>query len=250
MKKKAARSRKSFDSYAFVVAGGSNGLGRATALEAALKGYPVALIGRNLRDLQDAKDEILTTTEFKVEVSIHQCDLTKSARVEAAFKKIKRIHGGARVLVNSAATWIAADSVEETSSDDIRKSLELNFFSAYNATRAFLKYPGREPAIINIGATASLQGWPSSLAFSIGKGALRTYSQALARELDPIGIHVAHIIVDGLIDNKRTRKLNKGKSDNEFISMKSLANEIIRIAQQERSCWTFELDVRPYNENW
>lgn len=250
MKKKENRSKRSFDSYAFVVAGGSSGLGRTTALEAALKGYPVALIGRKVGDLEDAKAEILSATEFKVEVSIHQCDLTDAAAVNTTFQKIARIHGGVRVLINNAATWIAAESVEKTTSDDIRKSLELNFFSAFNATSAALKRRSPDLAIINMGATASLQGWPEVLPFCIGKGALRTYSQALARELGPTGVHVAHIVIDGVLNNKRTRKLNKGKASNEFISMKSLANEIIRIAQQEKNCWTFELDVRPYNENW
>lgn len=237
--------------HAFVVAGGSKGLGRATALEAALLGFPIALIGRNRGDLENAKSDIIAATEFKVEVSIHQCDLSDSIKVDRTFQEIVRIHGGIQVLINNAATWIATDSIETTDADTIRESLELNFFTAFNATRAALKRRrNAELAIINIGATASLQGWPEVLPFCIGKGALRSYSQALAREFGPKGVHVAHLVIDGLVDNQRTRKLSKGTPKNKFMNMTALASEIIHVAQQDKTCWTFEWDVRPYNENW
>jgi short-subunit dehydrogenase len=251
MKKKSIPINKATKPSAFVIAGGSRGLGRETAIQAALLGYPVAIIGRTLSDLEDAKSEILAASEFKVEASTHQCDLTDAKKADLAFKEINRIHGGIRVLMNNAATWIASDSIETTDADSIRKSLDLNFFTAFHASKSALKLRGdSELSVINIGATASLQGWPEVLPFCIGKSALRSFSQALAREYGPKGVHVAHLVIDGLIDNQRTRKLSKGTPKNKYMSMKALAAEIIHVAQQDKSCWTFEWDARPYNENW
>ena len=234
----------------FVVTGGSRGLGQAIALEAASSGFPVALIARSKNDLEKAKSKIQTQTKSSVAVSIHVVDLTKQTDVEKVFSEIVQTHGKVRVLVNNAATWVAKPLAQVTKAD-IQTSLDLNFFSAFHATQALLdKRIKSELAVINIGATASLQGWPEVLPFCLGKGALRTYSQALARELGPKGVHVAHLVIDGVLDNKRTRGLNPKTRDDQFINMQSVAKGVLQVALQERSSWTFEWDVRPYCENF
>jgi NAD(P)-dependent dehydrogenase (short-subunit alcohol dehydrogenase family) len=101
-----------------------------------------------------------------------------------------------------------------------------------------------------MGATSSLQGWDHVFAFCAGKGALRMFSQSLARELQPSGVHVAHIIIDGLIANTRTLHINPKLARNRFMSMDSIATSVIHLVGQEKSCWTFEMDLRPHNENW
>jgi hypothetical protein len=72
----------------------------------------------------------------------------------------------------------------------------------------------------------------------------------LAKEAGPNGIHVAHLVIDGLIDNPRTRKLNPNVPADHFINPVSIAKSILAIVAQEKSCWTFEWEVRPYNEKW
>jgi hypothetical protein len=66
----------------------------------------------------------------------------------------------------------------------------------------------------------------------------------------PENIHVAHLVIDGLIGNQRTKALNPNAAETQFIDMRCLANNILQVIEQERSCWTFEWDVRPFDESW
>ncbi len=237
---------------AFVVTGASQGLGATLAFEAFKAGFPVALIGRDKAKLEKVKAEISSQAKENLKVSIHSGDLSDESQCHEIFNAIKSNHGGVCALVNNAGTWTGGKTVMELSRDDVQKSFDLNFFSAFNATKEVLEMrkPNSELCIINIGATSSLQGWDNVAAFSLAKGALRSFSQSLAREMGPEGVHVAHLIIDGLIDNPRTRALNPSSEPNKFINMTSIAKSILNIAGQDRSCWTFEWDVRLYNENW
>lgn len=238
---------------AFVIAGGSRGLGRALAKEAYTLGYPVALLARGQEDLDKARKEILADGA-KQTFSVHAVDLSDPAATEKAFSEIAKIHGNVGVLVNCMATWIPRKKAADLQYEDFQKSLQLNFFSAFNSTREVLQLREKSKsaplAIINAGATASLRGGVQTSPFSVAKTALRSYSQSLAKELGPDGVHIAHVVIDGLIDNERTKGLNPDASPENFINSVSLAKSIIQVAEQDKSCWTFEWDVRPYNEKW
>lgn len=239
----------------FVITGASRGLGREVAKQAFERGFSVALIARTEGDLKKAEAEITNTSAKRDQmVSTHKCDLAKTDQVQKVFQDISKIHKNIRGLVNNAGTWTGGKRLEQLTREDIQASLDLNFFSAFNAAKAVLdlhkKGKGKDLSIVNIGATSSLQGWEDVSAFCLAKGALRSFSQSLAREMGPSGIHVAHLIIDGLIDNDRTKKLNSKLKSDKFINMKSIADSILHVALQERSCWTFEWDVRPFNESW
>lgn len=239
---------------AFVITGGGGGLGRELAKEAAAAGYPIALIGRDTTTLKKAKDEILLESKKDVKVSIHVADLVDPVKTMLAFDEIKTIHGGVEVLVNNAATWFTRQSIELLTAELIRSSFELNFITAFNATKEALRLQSELKSstltIINIGATASTRGGNQTAPFCIAKGALRSFSQSLAREVGPKGVHVAHLIIDGIIDNVRTQALNPAAKREEYIDPKMIAKTVLHVAGQDKSCWTFEWDVRPYNEKW
>jgi short-subunit dehydrogenase len=237
---------------AFVITGGSKGLGKEIARVASQKGYPIALVARDNNALEKAKAEIETVG--KERVSSHAADLGDATTAKRAFEEIVRIHGGIQTLVNNAGTWRPRKSSGELTVDDVMASFQLNFLTAFNAVQETLslrkKNPGIPLAIINIGATASLRGGIQTAPFSIAKSALRIFSQSLAKELGPQGIHVAHLIIDGMIDNERTRGLNVGTEGDRFMNPTAIANSILQISEQERSAWTFEWDMRPFNEKW
>ena len=237
----------------FVIAGGSRGLGRTLAKEAYSLGYPIALLARGQEDLDKAKKEIPAGSE-KQKFSVHSVDLSDPSATKKAFSEIAQLHGSVGVLVNCMATWIPRRKAVDLQHEDFQKSLQLNFFSAFNATREVLQLREKNKtgslAIINMGATASIRGGIQTSPFSVAKAALRSYSQSLAKELGPDGVHVAHLVIDGLIDNERTKGLNPNAPPENFINSVSLAKSIIHVAEQDKSCWTFEWDVRPYNEKW
>ena len=104
------------------------------------------------------------------------------------------------------------------------------------------------------GASASVRGSSGFAAFSGGKHALRALAQSMARELSPQGIHVAHVIIDGLIDNRNTEKLlpdlYASKGEDGIIQPDDLAEIYWQLHNQPRSAWTFEQDARPFSESW
>ena len=108
--------------------------------------------------------------------------------------------------------------------------------------------------IIFTGATASLRGSANFAGFSGGKMALRGLAQSMARELGPMGIHVAHIIIDGAIDTEFIRTLFPEryalKDQGGILNPDHIADAYWMLHQQPRDAWTHELDLRPYMEKF
>jgi NAD(P)-dependent dehydrogenase (short-subunit alcohol dehydrogenase family) len=104
------------------------------------------------------------------------------------------------------------------------------------------------------GATGSLRGMPGFAHFAASKAGLRMISQSMAREFGPLGIHVAHVIVDGAIDGERVRSLFPGAFDelgeNGMLNTKAVAETYWQLHLQHPSAWTQELDVRPFKERF
>ena len=108
--------------------------------------------------------------------------------------------------------------------------------------------------IIFTGASASLRGASGFAAFAGGKHALRALAQSMARELGPEGIHVAHVIVDGLIENPSTAELfpemYNARLPDGIIRPDDAAEAYWTLHAQPRTAWTFEMDLRPFKERW
>ena len=108
--------------------------------------------------------------------------------------------------------------------------------------------------IIFTGASASLRGNSGFAAFSGGKHALRALAQSMAKELGPKGVHVAHVIIDGLINNPATRELFperfEQRGEDGILQPNEIAETYWQLHNQPRSAWTFELDLRPFKEQW
>lgn len=99
------------------------------------------------------------------------------------------------------------------------------------------------------GATASLRGGARFSAFASAKFALRGLSQSLAREFQPAGIHVSHVILDGIIDTPRSRGLH-ALDPVKMIRPVDIAESYWQLAHQPKSAWTHELDLRPATEGF
>jgi NAD(P)-dependent dehydrogenase (short-subunit alcohol dehydrogenase family) len=102
------------------------------------------------------------------------------------------------------------------------------------------------PTLIFTGATASVKGSANFASFAAAKHALRAMAQSLAREFMPKGVHIAHAIIDGVIDIPRTKQWDVlGKLDPEAI-----ADSYWALHAQPKTAWTWEIDVRPWVEKW
>ena len=107
-------------------------------------------------------------------------------------------------------------------------------------------------SIVVVGATSSLRGGADFTPFASAKASQRSLAQSMARGLGPRGIHVSYVIIDGLIDIPRIRKMDwaKNKPDDAFLIPDEIADAIWFLSKQPKSAWTFELDLRPYRESW
>jgi NAD(P)-dependent dehydrogenase (short-subunit alcohol dehydrogenase family) len=106
----------------------------------------------------------------------------------------------------------------------------------------------RAGAIIFTGATSSVRGRGGAVAFSSAKFAVRGMAQSLAVELWPRGIHVAHVIIDGVIDTPKVRKAYKLSDKEPLLKPVAIADSYWNLIQQERSAWSLEIDLRPNKE--
>jgi len=104
------------------------------------------------------------------------------------------------------------------------------------------------------GASASLRGKPGYAHFAAAKAGLRMLSQSMAREYGPLGLHVAHVVIDGGIDGDRLRRARPGvveeRGEDGLLGLDAIAETYWQIHRQPRSAWTQEVDLRPYREGF
>jgi len=105
-----------------------------------------------------------------------------------------------------------------------------------------------EGAILFTGATSSVRG--AALAFSSAKFAVRGLAQALARELWPKGIHVAHVVIDGIIGEPQGRNTSLAAAREPLLDPDAIADTYWKLVTQDKSAWSLEVDVRPYREKF
>jgi short-subunit dehydrogenase len=105
-------------------------------------------------------------------------------------------------------------------------------------------------SIIVTGNTSALRGRANFAGFAPTKAAQRVLAEAMARDLSPKGVHVAYIIIDAVIDVPWARERFKNKPNEFFIEPTAIADEAWHVANQPRSAWSFNVEVRPFGETW
>ena len=227
-----------------VVAGVGPGNGAAFARRFASEGYAVALLARST----DLAGQLASGLP---DARTYACDVTDAASVSRVFDAIRRDLGEPEVLVYNAGSGVWG-SVEEATAADFEYAWRVNALGGLLASKQVIpamKRAGRG-SIVFVGATASRKGGPRSAAFSSAKGAQRSLAESMARALWPVGIHVALIVVDGVVDLLRTRERMPDKPDSFFIKPDDVAEVGFRLTQQRPSAWSFEVEARPFRETW
>ena len=226
-----------------VVAGVGPGNGAAIARRFRAEGYAVAALARS----RDALDALASETGARGYV----CDVASADSVAAAFAAIRADLGEVEVLVYNAGGGVFAD-VETITPQQFEDSWRVNAYGALLCAQAVIPSmkAAKGGAIVFIGATASRRGGPRSAAFAPAKAAQRALAESMARSLWPQGIHVALVIVDGVVDLARTRARMPDKPDSFFIKPEGVAETVFRLVAQDPSAWSFEVEARPFAETW
>jgi NAD(P)-dependent dehydrogenase (short-subunit alcohol dehydrogenase family) len=238
-----------------VVLGVGMGIGGAVASKFASAGYDVAVVARNKTYKTSHNEDKLTPLKKLINEKYPSCtvlpivaDVSVASDVARAFGVIRSsfkeedIH----VLVyNVGIRLLEGESVAVVSPEMVAEFFRINALGALLCMQQAL--PGmiahNRGTIILTGATASLRGSAGMASFAMGKFALRALAQAAARELGPKGIHVCHVIVDGVVDMPLMKRVPKDKMNPDDI-----AAMYYFLSQQPPSAWTFELDLRPSTE--
>lgn len=225
------------------------GLGAAVARRFAREGLLAMVTGRTPDRLEAVAREIRDAGGAAV---AEPGDVGREAdivRIAAAIAE----HGRLEAAIFNAAGFVVGPSLDlsaEVFEDLWRGSTLGGFLFGREAARAFLPF-GRGTLLFT-GATASLRGRPPFAAVAAAKAGLRSVSQTFAREFGPQGIHVAHVVIDGVIDGERVRQRAAQRvaelGADGLLAIEAIADVYWHLHAQPRSAWTQELDLRPYKE--
>ncbi len=234
------------------VIGAGDATGSAVARRFAKEGYTVCVARRTATALKPLVDQITVEGGRAVAFGL---DARREDQVVNFFHHIEAEVGSVEVLVFNVGGNVRFP-VLETTAQKYFKVWEMcamaGFLAGREAARVML--PRGRGTLLFTGATASLRGAAGFAAFAGGKAALRALAQSMARELGPKGLHVAHVVIDGLIDTAFAREhfaqRVKEVGPDGILSPDHIAEAYWWLHQQPRDAWTFELDLRPSAEGW
>ncbi len=235
-----------------VIAGVGEGLGYALGKRFAKGGYNVALVARNAERLARLANAIKAAGG---QAFAAPTDVRTEGEVVALFDEVEAEHGAVEVAVYNAGANYRA-SILETPADMFEKVWKLGCYAGFLFAREAARRmaPRCKGTILFTGATASVRGASNFAAFAAAKGGLRQVAQSMARELGPKHIHVAHVVIDGMIDTVAVRarfpERVKEMPENSMLDTDAIAEAFYAIHVQPSSAWTFESDLRPFLEKF
>lgn len=235
-----------------LVVGAGDATGGAIAKRFAQEGFIACVTRRSAEKLQPLVDSIKANGD---EAHGFACDARKEDDVIALVEQIESEIGPIEAFVFNIGANVPCSILEETARKYF-KIWEMACFSGFlNAREVAKRMAKRERGtILFTGATAGMRGAAGFAAFAGAKHGIRALAQSMARELGPMNIHVAHIIVDGAIDTDFIRdnfpEKYATKDQDGILNPDHIAENYWYLHSQPRDAWTFELDLRPYMETW
>src|SRR5216117_163956 len=175
------------------------------------------------------------------------CDVSDESQVRTVVNDVKRRFGAAEILIHNAVGggW---GSFREIDPKMLKGNFEVNVMG--------LLYLAREVApdmidrgtgaILVTGNTSSIRGKASFAGFAPTKAAQRILAESIAREVGPKGVHVAYMMIDAVIDLEWPRQMFPDAPDEFFIKPAAIAEEVWHVAHQDRSAWSFNVELRPF----
>ncbi len=206
------------------------------------QGMKVSLASRNTDKLKKISSEI--------GASVYQCDASEIKEVENLFNRLDDTIGSPDLVIYNPSARVRGP-VGNLDPIVVKKALDITCFGAFlvaqEATKRMLK--AGKGSIFFTGATAGVKGFANSSVFAMGKFGLRGLAQSLARELHPQNIHIGHFVIDGGIAGSKFFGDN-GNSDNSMLDPDEIAKTYLSFYNQDKSAWSWEIEVRPWVEKF
>lgn len=226
-----------------LVTGVGPGLGASLARRFAREGFALGLVARRSTFIDGLAREI---AEGGGKAIALVADVSQPAEVGSALQRVRSEFGGIGVFLHNASSS-AGDGLLETTPEEFENSWRIAALGGFICARETAPdmIAAREGVMIFTGATSSVRGggW---LAFSSAKFALRGLVQSLARELWPQGVHIAHVVVDGIIGPAGVTEVGGEPK----LNPDQMAESYWHLAGQHPTAWTLELDLRPNREKF
>jgi len=224
-----------------LIVGAGPGLSAALARAFAREGLAVALAAR-------APDKLARLAQ-DTGARTFECDATQRCDVDAVFAKLDAAGATPDVVVYNAS-YRTRGPLIDLDPAEVEKAIAVSAFGAFLVAQAAVKrmLPSRHGAVFFTGASAGVKGYAQSAPFAMGKFALRGLAQSMARELSPQGIHVAHVVVDGGI--RSARRQEAPDRPDSLLDPEAIAQSYLHLLHQPRNAWSWELEVRPWVENF
>lgn len=226
-----------------LIIGAGPGLSASIARLFHAQGMEIALAARSVGDLGALAAE--------TGASLHALDAADGDAIRALFDELDGA-GAPDVLVYNPSAR-ERGPIAEIDPAKVEAAVQVTALGAFHAAQAAAQrmVPAGHGAILLTGATAGVKGFAHSASFAMGKFALRGLAQAMARELHPKGVHVGHVVIDGGIRNPdRPERIDAADNPDSMLDPDALAREYLHLLNQHRSCWSWEVDVRPWVEKF
>ena len=224
-----------------LIVGAGEGLSASLARLFAREGMKVALAARQT----DKLAALCKETGAKA----FACDAAKPESVTKLFADVEAQLGAPDVVVFNASARARGPFVDLAPAD-VERAITVGAYGGFLVAQEAAKrmVPKGHGAILFTGASASVKGYAQSAPFAMAKFALRGLAQSMARELAPKGIHVGHFVIDGGI-RSAVRPVPTDKPDS-MLDPDAIAASYLHLLKQPRNAWTWEIEVRPWVENF
>tara|TARA_X000000368_G_C22863034_1_gene637412 strand:- start:56 stop:748 length:693 start_codon:yes stop_codon:yes gene_type:complete len=204
--------------------------------------FKVAIAARNVVKL--------ATLAETSNVDVFACDASNINQVQTLFKKLDKTLGTPDLVIYNPSARVRGGIVE-VDPEDTQKAINITCFGAFLVAQEAAKRMVKRGSgsIFFTGASASVKGYANSSVFAMGKFGLRGLAQALARELHPQNIHIGHFIIDGGIKADHRAERND-PGDDSMLDPEAIANTYLQFHRQNRSSWSWEIELRPWLETF
>ncbi|TWC06621.1 MULTISPECIES: SDR family oxidoreductase [unclassified Pseudomonas] len=235
-----------------LVVGAGDATGGAIAKRFAREGFIACVTRRSADKLAPLVEAIRAQGG---EAHGYACDARQEDDVIALIEQIETQIGPIEAFVFNIGANVPCSILEETARKYF-KIWEMACFSGFLNAREVAKrmVKRQRGTILFTGATAGLRGASGFAAFAGAKHGVRALAQSMARELGPLNVHVAHVVVDGAIDTDFIRdnfpEKYATRAEDGILDPEHIAENYWYLHTQPRDAWTFELDLRPWNERW
>jgi len=226
-----------------LIVGAGDGLSASIARAFADKGgMRIALAARNPGKLAGLVKEL--------GAQALECDASDRSQVETMFARADELLGASPDVVVYNPSYRVRGPFLEVDPGDVAKALAITAYGGFLVAQQAAKrmVPRGSGAILFTGASASIKGYPQSATFAMGKFALRGLAQSIARELAPKGVHVAHFVIDGGI--RSATRIEPADAPDSMLDADAIARSYLHILEQDRSAWTWEVELRPWVEKF